>query len=458
VVLGVLLWTGWAGAQEAGTTGALSLHRSCIDEPVFGQQACIYEANPTAQKTVVLVHGLNGEALRDWERQIPVLARYYHVLTFDLPGFGKSDKGAEYYDPSSYARFIHYVIGRYARRPFYLVGHSMGGAIALRYSADHPEDVDRLVLADVAGVLHRLAYTRMLAAAWANEKYGDGLGGFFDKMIYKFMTKLEGDDSSGNESLAHKLLEHEMQDAEPQVIAAYTLANEDLSDALERIKVPVLLLWGDNDKVAPLRTAKVLQARLPRTRLVRFAGAGHMPMREAPEPFNQALLSFLAQPPSEEDDTAPPVSTQLLLPSMPPATAQQKLECQSQRNKVYEGEIGQLVLEGCDDVVVRNATIGSLQTMESRVRIENSRIGTDDGTGLTSIGSEVMITASEISGSVAIQAWRSRFDMAAVRVTGSVAAVSGAGSSLLFSVSKLYSPRYEGNIHGHYEVERNKPL
>lgn len=448
-----MLWAGQLAAQEMQAAGEYPIHKSCIDEPVFGHTACIYEANPGAAETVVLVHGLNGQALRDWGEQIPALARRYHVLTFDLPGFGDSSKDGGYYSPSRYARFIHFVTQRYARRPFSLVGHSMGGAIVLRYSGDYPQEVKRLLLVDVAGVLHRMAYARMLAASWLEDHalYGHRLGGFFDRMAYKFMTKIEGISSAGNEYLARKLLEHELIEADPAVIAAYTLANEDLNDALQHISMPVLLLWGEQDRVAPLRTAHALKARLPQARLVTFPGAGHSPMRDAAASFNGELLAFLQQeaPPSEGGDKLPQ--------SVPPSG--RRVSCRHQNERVYEGSFERLELHGCKGVIIRNARIGQLLAEESVVTINNSDIGSANGTALKAVGAELTLTATTLSGEVAIHASRSRLDLAAVTLDASHEAVTGgSGSSLIFSISEVHSTSRNGGLHGYFEVDHNTPL
>lgn len=448
--LGVLILVQPVLVPASEGVAKLPVHKQCIDEPIFKQRACIYEVNREAEQTVVLVHGLNGQALRDWAHQIQPLARHYHVLTFDLPGFGASDKGASYYSPSRYARFIRYITERYAKRPFNLIGHSMGGAIVLRYTADNPEDVKRLVLVDVAGVLHRMAYARMLAAAWVAENYGSQVGGFLDRMTNKFITKVEGITSMGNDYLARKLLEHELVDASPPVVAAYTLANEDLSDALMKIQLPVLMLWGQDDKVAPLRTASVLKARLPRAKLVTFAGAGHSPMNDVPDLVNRELLAFLLPDELEGPEKTEP------RPSQQPL---RQVECRNASNKVYTGSFDRMVLDGCSDVVIRNATIGSLQAMSSRVRIENSRIGRTGEIGLIVTGSELTVTAGEIRGKVPIHASRSRLDLAGVILVAGEAAVTGdKGASLIFSVSELRMNGHRDALHGYFEVDRKNAL
>ena len=124
-----------------------------LREPVFHGQAHVYTAGPEDAPTVVLVHGIGANAARDWTELTAVLAKDFKVSSFDLPGFGRSSKGNERYTPKNYAAFVHYVVEkRVHKRPFFLIGYSMGGAIALRYAALYPQDVQALVLADVPGV------------------------------------------------------------------------------------------------------------------------------------------------------------------------------------------------------------------------------------------------------------------------------------------------------------------
>ena len=105
--------------------------------------------------------------------QIPALAKNYHVLTFDLPGFGDSGKEVADYSPRKYAKFIDYIAKRYAHGKVILVGHSMGGAISIRYSEMYQDNIEKLVLVDVAGVLHRMAYSRELMKGWLKSTVSD---------------------------------------------------------------------------------------------------------------------------------------------------------------------------------------------------------------------------------------------------------------------------------------------
>jgi pimeloyl-ACP methyl ester carboxylesterase len=122
---------------------------------VFGGRVVLYRAGRRGAEPVVLVHGLGKIGARDWAHVIPALASRYEVYALDLPGFGASDKGNHLYSPANYARVLDSLLAERVRRPFNLVGHSMGGVIALTFAADYPERVRRLVVADVAGCTAR---------------------------------------------------------------------------------------------------------------------------------------------------------------------------------------------------------------------------------------------------------------------------------------------------------------
>ena len=84
----------------------------CIVEPVFEGKVCTAQANREAKIGVILIHGLGG-SVNDWRNTLPALAKDFHVVAFDLPGFGRSDKGSQHYSPTLYARLAHFLADRY---------------------------------------------------------------------------------------------------------------------------------------------------------------------------------------------------------------------------------------------------------------------------------------------------------------------------------------------------------
>jgi hypothetical protein len=227
---------------------------------------------------------------------------------------------------------------------------------------------------------------------------------------------------------------------------------EDLSDALQGITVPTLLLWGEDDRVAPLRTAQVLLSYLPAAQLAVIPGAAHMPMREQPERFNRLLTDYLDG--HGAGVTRAAVAT---APGGPEVGARTEI-CRNESDRVYEGRFAALTIISCSGITVTNATIDALTIRSSRVEIENSTI-ISEGIALHVSGSDLMITASQLSGESAIYTAGSRLDLAAVRLTGRKYAVQGGrGSSLVFSVSTLDSPLARRPIHEFVKVDKNHPL
>jgi pimeloyl-ACP methyl ester carboxylesterase len=124
-------------------------------DPVFNSRTYIEQWGDPADPPVILVHGLGDSAARDWRYLAPALADNFYVIAFDLPGFGRSQKYNALYTPDTLARVVAWVADAYVERPFALIGHSMGGTIALNYASTHSDRLTRLVLIDAAGVLHR---------------------------------------------------------------------------------------------------------------------------------------------------------------------------------------------------------------------------------------------------------------------------------------------------------------
>jgi pimeloyl-ACP methyl ester carboxylesterase len=169
-ILGVLaclcLQSAWGAEALTGN------YEECIYEPVFEGKVCTLQANRDAKVGVILIHGLGG-SIDDWKNTIPALAKNFHVVAFDLPGFGKSDKGSQEYSPTRYARLAHFLADRYfPDKNYNIVGHSMGGAIALRFAAQRPMRFQRLVLIDSAGILHPQVLTKFQAGSVAQSTSG----------------------------------------------------------------------------------------------------------------------------------------------------------------------------------------------------------------------------------------------------------------------------------------------
>lgn len=444
---------GRAAAPDSANVDAV--WESIIEDPVFYGQAHVYQAGKSHAPSVLLIHGIGHNAARDWDELIPKLARNYHVVTFDLPGFGRSTGGNKAYTPENYVAFVKFVAGKYIDGPFVLVGHSMGGAVALRYAANYPDDVQGLVVADVPGILHRQAYSQYLSHLGIgalpsfypnqNEQLHNLVGNILG-MVAKLQPDLDL-------VIASPALRDKVLDGNPAKIAGLALVLEDFSGIIQRVRAPVLVIWGAKDPLAPLRTGRVLAANLAEAELKILANSAHTPMEDAPAEFDALVLDYVRRPvvtsnPQKMrslDDIGVFVSTR-------------EASCKKQRGRVFEGNYDSIVIVDCKDVLLRNVRAREVRITDASVTIEDSRIGGVQG-GLRVDDANVTITSSVIEASVAIKAIDSRLDLAGVRLIGSEAAVQAPyASKVLFSVSYVTSPYTTGNVHGWREVDQKNPL
>ncbi len=416
-----------------------------IQEPIFQGRAQVYEFGRQHPKSVVLIHGIGDNAARDWRVLIPSLVHEYRVLTFDLPGFGRSDKANVLYSPANYTAFVKHVVEKYVRGPFYLVGHSLGGAVALRYAATYPRDVERLVLADVAGILHRSSYSQYLSHLGVNllPTYFPGQSEQIGKLIGLALGKaerlnLDPELIIGNASMRQKVLQ-----ASPAKIAGLALVLDDFSELIPRVTAPTLIIWGKNDPIAPLRTGLLLQTSLPDARLEILENSAHVPMQDNTEKFNALVLDHLRAP-----KAAPPRAPQT-------AVNTRNGRCEHRQGMRFEGVYDTLVIRDCKNTVLREVRARRVAIFDSTVEIENSEIGD----GLRIEDSTLTMTGGRIDGAVAITALASRLDLAGVAIVGSELAVRAPlESDLVCSVCRVSSPLTQGGLHGYKVIGPRNPL
>lgn len=427
-----------------------------VDEPVFGSRVRVFRSNPLAEKAVVLIHGINGSGDSDWREQFQVLSRHFHVISFDLPGFGASTSRGEIYSPERYARFVDFIVRRYAKPPIHLVGHSLGGAIALLYAGTRSQNVDRLVLVNSAGVLHRLAYAKFLSSSALR---GSGSATpeairYVEDLAGKVLEELE----RIQPGLNRLILGHvygtaaEAETAEPTAIA--TLTQTDFSSVLPAVSAPTLVVWGEDDLVTPRRTGHVLARRIPQARLAVLDGVGHMPMRDDPARFNALLVEHLvAGTPAKE-----PATAQGVVSLGVQGQTLRRGFCQGTKGMVFEGVYENIDIRNCTDVTLHNVHAQLVVIFESRVDIVDSEIA-GGAVAMDVVGSDVRITATDIVGETAVQAARSRLDVAGGRLEGRARALfSRGGVKAIFSVSEAASPQGRRFLHGYRALSEGQGL
>jgi pimeloyl-ACP methyl ester carboxylesterase len=274
------------------------------DAPFFNGKVFVLQAGRQDKPTILLVHGLGTNASRDWLSQIPLQARDYHVVAFDLPGFGLSGNNVEGLSPVHYGQLIDSLIQQYAHnRPVILIGHSLGGAISLRYAHSHPKKVSSLVLVDVAGILQKTVYLDFLSQLNLEAPEIDTPTRLINMATRKInllrSTLIETADKAlpdPTRLLKNALIRERLFKDLHTFNAALSLLDKDFTEAISQTRTPADIFWGQNDPVAPLRTAYVLAGRMPQARLNIFPNTGHTPMAEHPSEFYKRLRNALLTP------------------------------------------------------------------------------------------------------------------------------------------------------------------
>ena len=306
----------------------------------------------------------------------------------------------------------------------------MGGAIALLYAGTHAERVAHLVLADVAGVLHREAFVRdhvdrtFKPVADDAAKLGHALAGSVRRLT-RNMRKLAPDMARVHGSGVF--------DATPNTSAAIGLIHFNFGAAISAVRAPTLLLWGGRDETASRRTAALLRDRLPTRNFAVLADAGHVPMRDVPHRFIELVEQHLKD--------AQPIAPR----SNAPVTSERMGSCRDQNHVTLQGEYSRIEIDGCQLLVLRNVTVGKVVIRNSDVTLTHVRISE----GLVADDAELLITGGSIAGDVALELSRSYVDVAGTHVTGVRAAVFARGKSrLLFSVTPMTSSNGPRLLHG----------
>lgn len=225
---------------------------------------------------LVLIHGLSGSG-RWWNRNLHELAREHRVYTVDLAGFGASRRCGPFRLEKAVAQLVDWMDAADIARAS-LVGHSLGGLIALMAAAQRPERVDRLVLVDAAVLAFDPGLrNRVQGVAKAIR--------FISPEIVPLMV-----------SDALRCGPFAFADATRDLLLA------ELPDYLATIEAPALVIWGEHDTVVPRTVGEALVERLPNARLAVIAGASHNPMWDRPDAFNQLVLDFLRENISADAD------------------------------------------------------------------------------------------------------------------------------------------------------------
>ena len=272
----------FSGEEDAEGSGAKYLYTE-----VDGLRVR-YTDRGSNDSVVLLVHGFGGD-LDNWLFNFDALADKHRVLALDLPGHGESGKTILEPSISGLAKFVGKFLEAVDVPSANIVGHSMGGAIAMQMVTEHPESVDSLGLICSSGL--------------GPEINNDYLQGFVDaqtrRELKPILQQLFADESLVNRKLVDDVLKYKRLDGVDEVLRTLSAmllsaSQNKLSDQVVSSRKPTLVIWGEQDRIIPVSHARNISTSAGSPVEVEiFDSAGHLVQMERANDVNRRLLEFL---------------------------------------------------------------------------------------------------------------------------------------------------------------------
>ncbi len=232
---------------------------------------------------LVMIMGY-GSGMEGWIAQVPFFSKRFKVITFDNRGVGKSDKPKGPYTTAIMADDAAHLIENIGVAKAHVMGASMGSMIAQELAINHPEKVNRLVLACTYAkpMLKDTDGTRLTGTP--SERMNAVLSLAFNKPLYRFVlgsvAKLRSIPPDSPEAVG----------IEGQSAAVMT---HDTLDRLTSITAPTLVIVGTDDRLIDPTASEIIASRIPGAKLVKIEGGSHTFMMENRDEFNRIVLKFL---------------------------------------------------------------------------------------------------------------------------------------------------------------------
>jgi pimeloyl-ACP methyl ester carboxylesterase len=256
---------------------------------------------------LLLLHG-HEQSAASWRWVIPALARTRQVLALSLPGHGESGPAADGHAPGAdLAPFVAAFLSAVgAEAPLDLVGHSAGGAIALRLALADPARIRTLTLVDSAGLgrevhpllaLDTLPVIGELAVMISRMPGGDlARTTMSAAMLFAQPSRIPDEFFTEQHALGRRPGQLEASTAMARALFGPHGQRQILLDRLPALSTPTLVVWGDRDYLLPVQQARAAVKNLPHGQLSVFPDCGHLPHVEHPDRFATVLGTWLTAP------------------------------------------------------------------------------------------------------------------------------------------------------------------
>lgn len=235
---------------------------------------------------VICLHG-GGAGAVTWYPSIDQVAQHFQVVAPDIVGYGESDKPDASYDKAYFSSWLKQFLDVIGITKAHIVGLSQGGAIALQFTLDNPEMVDKLVLVDSGALGAKSPLISIIGMVWLNTFPSLLANQFYSRYI--LFNPESRDPNHGRYSL--EVLKS--SGGKKAFIQGRGAAVSALPQAsLRQIQNKTLIIWGENDRLFPIEFGAKAAAIMPGAKLFSITDAGHLSMMDQPAVFNRAVVDF----------------------------------------------------------------------------------------------------------------------------------------------------------------------
>lgn len=249
------------------------------------------------KQAIVLLHGYPANAYL-WRNILPILSEHFYLLAPDLPGHGASSKPVDtHYTLEFFIEFLKDYLEALNLRNVYLLGHDLGGSVALGYIANYPDRISKLVIMDTAPYTNWSPLLKMVVTIARNRICaGCLLLPFVFRIVLKYLVVYSP------KSIPKKTAEiyrkpwvenRNCRQAFSKVIEAEPNEITPNRNQYKNITVPTLILWSENDRLFSLRIARQLKKDIPNARLIPLPKCNHFPQEDNPALITRHLIKFL---------------------------------------------------------------------------------------------------------------------------------------------------------------------
>jgi len=236
---------------------------------------------------LILLHGAGAGSVT-WYPTIGNLSEKFQVIVPDIVGYGESDKPNAPYDRKYFSKWLKDFFKELKIPKAHIVGLSQGGSIALQFTLDNQEMVDKLILVDSGGLGAKVSFWAMIGMIWMNN-FPSLLA---DRFNSKFLMHIPANRDSNHSLYSIAVLKDKGGKnvfKQGRGVAVSKISEE----SLKQIKNRTLIIWGKDDKLFPVEYGEAASKIIPNAKFHLIQNSGHLPHMDQPKIFNKILLDFL---------------------------------------------------------------------------------------------------------------------------------------------------------------------